>query len=126
MEIGRLIVEWIIQNRGTGYTQRIILTPSQDKAIYKGNVTKTIATLMGDVTIQRAYYSKINEKGGYVPLDRSLSIPKENCSYAVQEAMSLFAIEDSFAESARNCQNYFQLKCQKAPSEELFRNMVKT
>jgi hypothetical protein len=35
LEIGRLIVEWIIQNRGTGYTQRIILTPSQDKAIYK-------------------------------------------------------------------------------------------
>jgi hypothetical protein len=34
LEIGRLIVEWIIQNRGTGYTQRIILTPSQDKAIY--------------------------------------------------------------------------------------------
>jgi len=33
LEIGRLIVEWIIQNRGTGYTQRIILTPSQDKAI---------------------------------------------------------------------------------------------
>jgi len=120
LEIGRLIVEWIIQNRGTGYTQRIILTPSQDKAIYKGNVTKTIATLMGDVTIQRAYYSKINEKGGYVPLDRSLSIPKENCSYAVQEAMSLFAIEDSFAESAKKLSKLFPVKV----SESTIRRIV--
>jgi hypothetical protein len=96
----KLIIEWIIKSRGTGYTQRIISTPSGDKAVYKGNVCKTMTTLMGDITIQRAYYNKINAKGGYVPLDKSLSIPNENCSYAVQEAMSLLAIEDSYAESA--------------------------
>jgi hypothetical protein len=54
LEIGRLIIEWIIKSRGTGYTQRIISTPSGDKAVYKGNVCKTITTLMGDITIQRA------------------------------------------------------------------------
>jgi hypothetical protein len=65
---------------------------------------------MGDITVQRAYYNKINEKGGYVPLDKSLSIPGENCSYAVQEAMSLFAIEDSFAESAKKLSKLFPVK----------------
>jgi hypothetical protein len=109
LEIGRLIIEWIIKSRGTGYTQRIISTPS-GKALYKGDVPKTITTLMGDITIQRAYYNKINEKGGYVPLDKSFSIPKENCSYAVQEAMSLFAIEDSFAESAKKLSKLFPVK----------------
>ena len=73
---------------------------------------------MGDVTIP--YYSKINEKGGYVPLDRSLSIPKENCSYAVQEAMSLFAIEDSFAESAKKLSKLFPVKV----SESTIRRIV--
>lgn len=119
LEIGRLIVEWIIKSRGTGYTQRIISTPS-GKAVYKGDVTKTITTLMGKITIQRAYYNKINEKGGYVPLDESLSIPKENCSYAVQEAMSLFAIEDSYAESAKKLSKLFPVKV----SESTIRRVV--
>jgi len=110
LEIGKLITQWLIDSRGTVYTQRIILTPSGDKAVYKVNATKTITTLMGDVIIQRAYYNKINVKGGYVPLDKSLSIPKENCSYAVQEAMSLFAIEDSFAESAKKLSRLFPVK----------------
>jgi hypothetical protein len=73
---------------------------------------------MGDVTIP--YYSKINEKGGYAPLDRSLSIPKENCSYAVQEAMSLFAIEDSFAESAKKLSKLFPVKV----SESTIRRII--
>lgn len=109
LEIGRLIIEWIIKSRGTGYSQRIISTPSGE-AVYKCDVPKTITTLMGDITIQRAYYKKMNEKGGYVPLDKSLSIPKENCSYAVQEAMSLFAIEDSYAESAKKLSKLFPVK----------------
>jgi len=107
LEIGRLIVQWIIETRGTGYTQRIILTPSGDKAEYKGISPKTITTLMGDVTVQRAYYNKINAKGGYCPLDKSLSIPKEGYTYAVQKAMSLLAIEDSFAESAKKLSKLF-------------------
>ena len=56
------------------------------------------------------YYNKINAKGGYYPLDKSLSIPKENCTYAVQEAMNLFAIEDSFSESAKKLSKLFPVK----------------
>lgn len=119
LEIGRLITEWIIKSRGTGYTKRIISTPS-GKAVYKGNVPKTITTLMGDITIQRAYYNKINAKGGYFPLDETLSIPKENCTYAVQEAMSLFAIEDSYAESAKKLSKLFPIKV----SESTIRRIV--
>ncbi len=65
LEIGKLIVQWLIETRRTGYTQKIILTTFGDKAEYKGIFPKTITTLMCDVTIQRAYYNKINAKGGY-------------------------------------------------------------
>jgi len=110
LEIGRLIVQWIIKTRGTGYTKKIIITKSGDKAEYKGTFPKTITTLMGEVTIQRAYYKKKNAQGGYYPLDESLSIPEESCSYAVQEAMCLLAIEDSFAESAKKLSKLFPVK----------------
>jgi len=62
---------------------------------------------MGKVTIKRAYYYVGINKGGYVPLDESLSIPQERYSYAFQEAMSLFAIEDSFGESAKKLKRLF-------------------
>ena len=50
---------------------------------------------MGKVEIPRAYYHL--GKGGYVLLDESLSLPQEQYSYAVQEQMGLYAIEDSYA-----------------------------
>lgn len=110
LEIGRLLVEWVIKSRGTGYTQRVITTPSGDKAEYKGDIERKISTLMGQVTIERAYYYISSDKGGHVPLDESLSIPEENYSYAVQEAMSLFAIEDSFGESAKKLSHLFPVE----------------
>ena len=39
------------------------------------------APLMGDVTIERAYYYMGKGNGGYIPLDESLSIPHERYSY---------------------------------------------
>lgn len=63
---------------------------------------------MGKINIKRAYYYK--GKGGYVPLDESLSIPKEKYTYSAQEAIGLFAIEDSFAESAKKLKHLFPLE----------------
>jgi hypothetical protein len=105
LEIGRFLIEGIIRIRGTGFTDKVIQTPSGEMAEYLGDKDIGIWTLMGKVTVTRAYYYMGKGKGGYAPLDESLAIPQEHYSYAVQEAMSLFAIEDSFGESEK------KLKC---------------
>jgi hypothetical protein len=110
LEIGRQIVEAIIRVRGTGYSGKRIKTPTGAFAKYRETRPRTIKTLMGPVEIQRAYYHIGKGKGGYVPLDESLSLPQEQYSYAVQEQMSLYAIEDSYEESAKKLRYTFPVE----------------
>ena len=108
LEIGRQLVESIIRNLGTGFIGKEIQTPSGEMGRYHGIRKRHLETLMGTVEIDRAYYYM--GKGGYAPLNESLSLPQEGYSYAVQEAMSLFAIEDSYAESARELCHLYPVK----------------
>lgn len=110
LEIGRQLVEAIIRSRGTGYSDKRIKTASGEKAKYLELRTRTIKTLMGPVEIQRAYYHKGKGKGGYVPLDELLSLPEGQYSYAVQEQMGLYAIEDSYEESAKKLRYTFPVE----------------
>jgi len=107
LKIGRQTVERIMNSRGTGYAGKEIETPSGERAEYVEDRERTIKTLLGEVTIRRAYYRK--DRGGYMPLDESPSIPKERYSYAAQEAMSLFSIEDSFGESEKKLSRMFPI-----------------
>jgi hypothetical protein len=109
LEIGRLTLETIIKVRGTGYAGKRITTPSGKKAKYREMRSRTMGTLMGKVEIPRAYYHLGKGKGGYVPLDESLSLPQEQYSYAVQEQMGLYAIEDSYEESAKKLRYTFPI-----------------
>jgi hypothetical protein len=90
LEIGRQVIETIISVRGTGYTKETIQMPSGEIAEYLEDRTRTMKTLLGPVKINRAYYYAGKGKGGYAPLDDSLSLPNEQYSYAVQEQMSLY------------------------------------
>jgi hypothetical protein len=110
LEIGRQTVETIIRVRGTGYAGKRTTTPSGERAKYREIRSRTIKTLMGPVEIRRAYYHLGKGKGGYVPLDESLSLPQEQYSYAVQEQMSLYAIEDSYEESAKKLRYTFPVE----------------
>jgi hypothetical protein len=101
LEIGRQIVEAIIKVRGTGYSGKRTKTPSGDMSTYREDRTRTVKTLMGPVKVIRAYYHMGKGSGGYFPLDESLSLPHEQYSYAVQEQMSLHAIDKSYGESSR-------------------------
>ena len=109
LEIGRQIIETIISVRGTGYTKETIQMPSGEIGKYLEDRTRTMKTLLGPVKINRAYYYS-KGKGGYVPLDESLSLPDERYSYAVQEQMSLYAIEDSYEESAKKLRYTFPVE----------------
>jgi hypothetical protein len=109
IEIGRQLTQVIVNSHSTGYTHRVIKTPSGEQATFKGYQNRTIGTLMGKITKKRAYYNKGKAKGIYFPLDESLSIPKESYTYAAQEAMGLFAIEDSFGESSKKLKYLFPI-----------------
>jgi hypothetical protein len=110
LEIGRQLVEAIVSSRGTGYSGKVIKTPSGEKAKHVETRTRTIKTLMGPVEIRRAYYHIGKGKGGYVPLDELLSLPEGQYSYAVQEQMSLYAIEDSYEESVKKLRYTFPIE----------------
>ena len=110
LEIGRQLVESIIRNLGTGFIGKEIQTPSGEMGRYHGIRKRHLETLMGTVEIDRAYYYMGKGNGGYVPLDESLSLPQAGYSYSVQEAMSLFAIEDSYAESAKKLCHLYPVK----------------
>jgi hypothetical protein len=109
LEIGRLTLETIVRVRGTGYSGKRITTPTGEKGKYREIRSRTMGTLMGKVEIRRAYYHLGKGKGGYVPLDESLSLPQEHYSYAVQEQMGLYAIEDSYEESAKKLRYTFPI-----------------
>ena len=109
LEIGRLTLETIVRVRGTGYAGKHITTATGEKGKYREIRSRTIGTLMGQVEIHRAYYHLGKGKGGYVPLDESLSLPPEHYSYVVQEQMGLYAIEDSYEESAKKLRYTFPI-----------------
>ena len=48
IEIGRQLTQVIVNSHGTGYTHRLIKTPSGEEATFKGYEKRTIGTLMGD------------------------------------------------------------------------------
>jgi len=110
LEIGRLVLETMMKVRGTGYAGKETRTSGGEKAKYRETRTRTIKTLMGPVKIERAYYYVGKNKGGYVPLDESLCLPEEQYSYAVQEQMCLYAIEDSYEESAKKLRYTFPVE----------------
>ena len=63
-------------------------------------------------------------KGGYVPLDESLSLPEGQYSYAVQEQMSLYATEDGFDESAKKLRHSFPVEASGSIVESACRHVV--
>jgi len=110
LEIGRQTIESILKSRGTGYRGKRIRTTSGEKGKYVETRPRTMKTLMGSVEINRAYYHLGKGKGGYFPLDESLSLPEGQYSYAVQEQMSLYATEDGFDESAKKLRHSFPVE----------------
>ena len=48
IDIGRQLTQLIVNSHGTGYTHRVLKTPSGEQATFKGYQKRTIGTLMRD------------------------------------------------------------------------------
>jgi len=69
-------------------------------AHYAGRRRKTITTVLGDITLERAYYHCEACKGGFCPRDRALGVLGTSLSPAVTRMAGLVAAMVSFAESS--------------------------
>ena len=74
--------------------------PGGHEARYAGRRPKTFQTVLGKITLERAYYYCATCRTGFCPRDRALGMAQTSCSPAVTRMVGLAAALVSFAESS--------------------------
>ena len=74
--------------------------PCGQLARYAGRRAKTVTSVLGELTLVRAYYHCATCAGGFFPRDRALGVPDTALSPAVTRMLGLTAAMVSFAESS--------------------------
>ena len=84
--------------------QPMFIHPYGAKMKYAGRKEKTFVTVLGDITLKRAYY--IDENGrGYFPRDNKLGMEKDSLSDGVRRMIGHTASVLSFKESSQMIEN---------------------
>lgn len=84
--------------------QPMFIHPDGAKMKYGGRKEKTFVTVLGDITLKRAYY--IDENGrGYFPRDNELGMEKDSLSDGVRRMIGHTASVLSFKESSQMIEN---------------------
>ena len=71
---------------------------------YAGRKEKTFITVLGDITLKRAYYTDKNGRG-YFPRDKKLGLDKDSLSDGVKRIIGHTASVLSFKESSLMIEN---------------------
>lgn len=98
LRIGAGILETMI-NADKGDCQPTITHPDGTKMEYAGRRDKTFVTVLGDITLKRAYYTDENGRG-YFPRDEKLGLDKDSLSDGVKRMVGHTAGSISFKESS--------------------------
>lgn len=99
LRIGAGILESII-NSDRDDCQPTTIHPDGTLMTYAGRREKTFVTVLGDITLKRAYY--IDENGqGYFPRDKRLGLDKDSLSGGVKRMIGHTASVLSFKESSQ-------------------------
>jgi len=77
-ELGRLVLEKFLRQSGKGYRGSSIRLEDGSRAKFMGYRSKTFRTVLGPVTLMRAYYYGREGRKGIFPLDSILGL--EGCS----------------------------------------------
>ncbi len=128
LRIGAEVLQSMI-NSTTDDISPSITHPDGTVFTYVGKRKKTFVTVLGDITLWRAYYT--NGKGrGYFPLDRSLGFDKDCLSAGVKRMIGHAAGVLSFKESSLMIKNLATLhvgsKQVERASEALGEEIVRT
>ena len=83
-----------------GYAGAHAKCPDGHQAGYAGVRDKTITTVLGPVTLRRAWYHCAGCKHGFAPRDRQLGVSGDSLSPGLAEMIALAGAEVSFARAA--------------------------
>ena len=103
LRIGAEVLESLI-NSSTVDLSSSITHPDGAVLIYVGKREKTFVTVLGDITLKRAYYTDTNGRG-YFPQDEKLGFDKDSLSGGVKRMIGHTAGVLSFNESSLMIKN---------------------
>lgn len=103
LRVGAGILESMI-NSDRGDCQPTLTHPDGTVMNYAGRREKTFVTVLGDITLQRAYYND-GDGRGYFPRDEKLGLDKDSLSDGVKRMIGHTASVLSFKESSLMIEN---------------------
>lgn len=92
----REVVEKAVSLLGTGYSGRFIKCECGGLLESKGNRDKYVKTILGEISVKRAYYHCKDCGKGVFPLEKGLGIGGGHASPALRRAVSLAGVQGSF------------------------------
>jgi hypothetical protein len=97
---GARLLETVLAGDGDGYAGPRAACACGSGAVYAGGRDKTVTTVLGPVTVRRAWYHCAECRHGFAPRDRQLGISDGSLSPGLAEMTALAGAEVSFARAA--------------------------
>jgi len=98
---GAALLQAVLDQQDDGYAGPHAACGCGGQAVYAGSRPKAITTVLGEVTLRRAWYHCAACKGGFAPRDRQLGLlPGGTLSPGLAEMTALAGAEVSFARAA--------------------------
>lgn len=100
LKIGARAIEQRLNQDASDHAGRFAACSCGREARYAGRHAKTIKTVLGEITLRRAYYHCARCESGWFPRDRTLGIADSSISPAVTRMIGLAGAMVSFEESS--------------------------
>lgn len=102
LAMGARLLEAAVTTRGTGKTGARIACPCGGQAGFEGYRSKGVQTVVGWITMRRAYYACPRCGHGTCPLDAALGLGRDSLSPGVRRLSGRFGALLPFTEAARS------------------------
>lgn len=117
LNLGRSIFEEALNVVGTGYEGAVVKCECGAKKKFINHREKSLTTLLGNVSFQRAYYHCAECGKGWIPLDEKYDVVDTKFSPQVREAIGLVDAEVAFERGNLLLEKLLDLKISKQKSE---------
>ena len=97
---GARLLETVLAGDGDGYTGPRASCGCGRQALYAGTRDKTVTTVLGPVTLRRAWYHCAQCRHGLAPRDQQLGVAGASASPGLAEMIALAGAEVSFGRAA--------------------------
>jgi hypothetical protein len=108
LKLGHILLQRVVANHGDGGKRQSIQTTNGEQLPRHGKKTKLYHSIFGSITIERAYYWKLDSKG-ICPLDAKLNLPRNSQSYLLQKWVQSGVAENPYEQTAQNLSKLLHL-----------------